>query len=854
MSEIPKNDCCDNLSDVDNFGEIAEEARDCALIEAHKQASVEANSSKKRACHSKASNEDAVRDDSRGCPSHDPHSSLQKDLLHTQGFAKQDRHKDQKKSQPRDIHACSSVMTPLLSRSENLCVRHQRMADEDATARLQKSIDTLSLAEQTAVNTVWSLFSSSSHSQRALILRGILTMCCFSQLSLLSSELTMAIRIDPFTLFPREVSLRVLGYLDAISLGRAAQVSRLWRTLADNDLLWRNMCEQHIERKCEKCGWGLPLLTERRRLKDPDAMTRSEFMGFAHDDEYRQAAHTSSDGSLRRTVTAAANAAAIERRSRNAASPSPSRRSSSSDGTPERKRVKLDQGMHQDCGESESSRQGKHRRPWKAVYCERLAIERNWRRGRHSVRLFQGHTDGIMSLSFRESVSGLTYPVLVTGSYDRTVKVWNLRTGEILRTLTGHARGVRCLQFDDVKLITGSMDRSLKIWNWRTGELLRTLEGHTEGIVSLNFNESVLASGSADSSIRIWNFHSGECYSLQGHRDWVNAVQLWSPPASRTKCDQGNGPMFLFSASDDGTIRLWDLQTRECILVYSGHVGQVQSLKLVMMDQASVQKLSRSSASLPNHCSLPIGNEAATDGSNTAAPSKTISVPTDQSNSLSTGSCSHSASGDETQMPLASSDVVDRFLHQPALDRRPDLRKDSETQSKRSRTIPPMVALTQRRLSNAGLVPNIPPTASMDDIEEGLFQTDPSDGSREFKQSQRVCKQKRPVLVSGSLDNTLKLWDVRSGQCIRTLFGHVEGVWGVDVDTLRIVSASHDRTVKVWDRDTAQCQNTLVGHRAAVTCVALDDDKVVSGSDDGDVRLWSFASPRPDQDSSTVAT
>ena len=81
-----------------------------------------------------------------------------------------------------------------------------------------QSIDGLSLEEKEAVNTVWSLFSSSPHSRRALILRGILTMCCFSQLSLLSSELAMAIRIDPFSLFPREVSLRVLSYLDAISL------------------------------------------------------------------------------------------------------------------------------------------------------------------------------------------------------------------------------------------------------------------------------------------------------------------------------------------------------------------------------------------------------------------------------------------------------------------------------------------------------------------------------------------------------------------------------------------------------------------------------------------------------------
>lgn len=664
-------------------------------------------------------------------------------------------------------------------------------------------------------------------------------MCCFSQLSLLSSELAMAIRIDPFTLFPREVSLRVLGYLDAISLGRAAQVSRLWRTLADNDLLWRNMCEQHIERKCEKCGWGLPLLTERRARKEQEPLSSSG-ISLAQDEEYREAAASSGDGSLRRSVTAAANAAALQRRSLLTPHGSPyGSRSQSPADEHAAKRQRLDS----DSDTSERSKRiaGKGHgktRPWKAVYCERLVIERNWRRGRHSVRLLQGHTDGIMSLSFRETVSRLPYPVLITGSYDRTVRVWNLRTGELLRTLCGHARGVRCLQFDDVKLITGSMDRTLKIWNWRTGELLRTLEGHTEGIVSLNFNDSVLASGSADSNVRVWNFHTGECYSLRGHRDWVNAVQLWSAPAPRGRKEDGIvPPMFLFSASDDGTIRLWDLQTRECILVYRGHVGQVQSLKLVMMDHASVRKLSRGTTTLPSNA--PIGPDdpletPPTEGAST--PGKTEAAP-----ARSAASCSYTPSNaqDEQMVHASAPALPERFYYQP--NGAPNGEDDAES---RPRPIPSSIGLTQRRLGAAGLVPPLPAFASMDDIEDGIFCHDEPDGATDAANAKGPCKAKRPVLVSGSLDNTLKLWDVRTGQCFRTLFGHVEGVWSVDVDTLRIVSASHDRTVKVWDRDTAQCQNTLVGHRAAVTCIGLGDDKIVSGSDDGDVRVWSFA-PEP---------
>lgn len=58
-------------------------------------------------------------------------------------------------------------------------------------------------------------------------------------------------------------------------------------------------------------------------------------------------------------------------------------------------------------------------------------------------------------------------------------------------------------------------------------------------------------------------------------------------------------------------------------------------------------------------------------------------------------------------------------------------------------------------------------------------------------------QRRTPVLISGSLDNTIKLWDIDTGTAVKTLFGHIEGVWAVASDKLRLVSGSHDRTIKV---------------------------------------------------------
>ncbi|XP_054731615.1 F-box/WD repeat-containing protein 7 [Anastrepha obliqua] len=93
-------------------------------------------------------------------------------------------------------------------------------------------------------------------------------------------------------------------------------------------------------------------------------------------------------------------------------------------------------------------------------------------------------------------------------------------------------------------------------------------------------------------------------------------------------------------------------------------------------------------------------------------------------------------------------------------------------------------------------------------------------------------------IVSGSDDNTLKVWSAVSGRCLRTLVGHTGGVWSSQMSGKIIISGSTDRTLKVWDMDTGQCLHTLLGHTSTVRCMHLHGNKVVSGSRDATLRVW----------------
>ena len=104
----------------------------------------------------------------------------------------------------------------------------------------------------------------------------------------------------------------------------------------------------------------------------------------------------------------------------------------------------------------------------------------------------------------------------------------------------------------------------------------------------------------------------------------------------------------------------------------------------------------------------------------------------------------------------------------------------------------------------------------------------------------------RKYIVSGSDDNTIKIWDFNSGKEIKTLSGHNNEVMSVAItpDEKYIVSGSADKTIKIWDFNSGENVKTLSGHNGSVYSVAITPDEkyIVSGSADNTIKIWDFES------------
>jgi COMPASS component SWD3 len=178
----------------------------------------------------------------------------------------------------------------------------------------------------------------------------------------------------------------------------------------------------------------------------------------------------------------------------------------------------------------------------------------NW----NCIYTFSEHAEAIATLAtYRHG------KMLVSGSKDNTIKLWNLQTGKLFCTLLGHSAPVLAVAIssDGQLLASGSADQTIKIWHINTASLIRTIKGHEGEVrsICISADRKILISGSADCTVKFWQLSSGSLLrSITKHQSSINSIAL-SPSNQR-----------LVIGSEDGTITLWfmnminSLQTLNC--------------------------------------------------------------------------------------------------------------------------------------------------------------------------------------------------------------------------------------------------------------------------------------------------
>ncbi|KAH0844388.1 pre-mRNA-splicing factor prp46 [Fonsecaea monophora] len=184
------------------------------------------------------------------------------------------------------------------------------------------------------------------------------------------------------------------------------------------------------------------------------------------------------------------------------------------------------------------------------------------------MRVISGHLGWVRALAVEPDNQWFA-----SGAGDRTIKIWDLATGQLRLTLTGHISTVRGLAVSPRHpyLFSCGEDKMVKCWDLETNKVIRHYHGHLSGVYTLSLHPTldVLVTGGRDGVARVWDMRTrSNIHVLSGHKGTVTDV----------KCQEADPQVI--SSSLDSTVRLWDLAAGKTMGVLTHHKKGVRALAI----------------------------------------------------------------------------------------------------------------------------------------------------------------------------------------------------------------------------------------------------------------------------------